>query len=97
MSTGSCLARPSGSALKWLILAALAWSQLAFAAHQFDHQAADLGDTCAICLKFDRDNDVVVDTAACVSKPASGTATAISTACTVPEAGYALYHARASP
>ena len=49
------------SAFKWLVSVALAWSQLASATHQLDHQASDLGETCAICLKFDRDDDALID------------------------------------
>ena len=49
------------SAFKWLVVVALAWSQLASAAHQQDHHAMDLGETCAICLKLDRDDDALID------------------------------------
>jgi len=97
MSTGTCLASPRVSALKWLILVALAWSQLAFAAHQFDHQLGDIGDTCAVCLNFNRDDEGLVDTAHCGSMPPSGTVAPVSAARIVPAAGYTLYRARASP
>ena len=50
------------NSLSWLLLALLAWSQLALAAHQFDHSMADAGDTCAVCLQFERNDDAPVDT-----------------------------------
>ena len=52
---------PEISAFKWLVVVALAWSQLASATHQLDHHASDLGETCAICLKLDRDDDALLD------------------------------------
>ena len=61
MNSGFPPGPPKFSAFKWLVLVALAWSQLASATHQLDHQASDLGETCAVCLKFDRDDDTLVD------------------------------------
>ena len=48
--------------LSWLLLALLACSQLSFAAHQFDHATADAGETCAVCLQFERNDDAPIDT-----------------------------------
>lgn len=49
--------RPNVSVLKWLILLALAWSQLAFADHQTHHDLhAD--EHCSICVQHDRDDSV---------------------------------------
>jgi len=42
-----------------LVLAALAWTQLAFASHQFDHPATAPDDTCPICLQLDRTGESV--------------------------------------
>jgi hypothetical protein len=49
-----------GSTLKWLVLVALAWSQLAFALHQSHEHAGDRHATCAVCKHFDRD-DAILD------------------------------------
>jgi len=49
------------SALRWLILVALTWSQLSFAVHQFDHKIVDLGEPCAVCVNLDRDDDALID------------------------------------
>jgi hypothetical protein len=85
------------SALKGLILIALAFSQLAIATHQLDHNVADLKDTCAVCLKLDRDDDVLVDTGTVLAVMAAAPA--------VPHADHgpatietcSHYSARASP
>lgn len=49
------------SAVQWLILVALAWSQLAFAEHQFDHDALESSEGCSLCVQFDRDDFVTAD------------------------------------
>ena len=97
MSTGYRQARPRLSALKWLVLAAVVWSQLAFAVHQFDHLAADFGDTCAVCLKFDRDDDALVGAAPAGRTPATATAISTRADASAPTLGFSLYRARASP
>jgi hypothetical protein len=45
----------------WLGLLSIAWLQLAFAVHQFDHVADYVGDTCEVCVQLDRIDDVTVD------------------------------------
>lgn len=97
MSTTSNQHRSNGSALKWLILVALAWSQLAFAAHQFDHQATDIGETCVVCVKFDRDDHVLIDTGVSVSVSPSATPDAGHSTSAAPIQACAHYAARASP
>lgn len=38
----------------WFLFVALAWLQLAWAGHQFQHVAGDLGAPCTVCLQLDR-------------------------------------------
>lgn len=45
----------------WLALVALAFLQLSIAGHQFDHSVTSVGDTCELCVQFDRLDDVVVE------------------------------------
>ena len=53
--------RFSSRQLACCLLAMLAWSQLSFAAHQFDHSMVDTGETCTICLQLERDDDALLD------------------------------------
>lgn len=48
----------SGRAL-WLLLFALAWFQVSYASHQFEHVAGDLTGACVVCTQMER-----LDTAA---------------------------------
>jgi hypothetical protein len=41
----------------WLALVSLAWMQLAFAGHQFEHSAT-YADSCDACVQLDRLDDV---------------------------------------
>lgn len=45
----------------WVGLLSIAWLQLAFAVHQFDHVADYVGETCQVCVQLDRVDDVTVD------------------------------------
>ena len=45
----------------WLLLVALAWVQLAWTSHQFQHTAADLGSPCTVCVQLDRLDAVTAD------------------------------------
>ena len=56
--------------LSWLLFALLAWSQLSFAVHQFDHRAVDAGETCEICLQSERNGDAPVGAADVSVSPA---------------------------
>lgn len=40
--------------LALLALLAIAWSQLAIAEHQFEHDAGVAGDVCAVCLQIEQ-------------------------------------------
>ena len=58
--------------LKWPVFLAFVWSQVAFAAHQFEHTIDEAHETCTVCLQFDRDDDVTIDSdVACESLQAS--------------------------
>lgn len=46
-----------------LVLFLIVWSQVTFAAHQFEHSVDGTGHTCEICLQFERLDDVVPETA----------------------------------
>ena len=48
------------SALRWAILLFLGWSQVSFAAHQFEHSIAEAEPLCAVCVQFDRDDDATL-------------------------------------
>ena len=38
------------------------WAQASFAAHHFEHDIDDIGETCTICLQFERSDDVIPET-----------------------------------
>ena len=44
----------------WLALVSLAWMQLAFAGHQFEHTAA-YADFCDACVQLDRLDDIIAE------------------------------------
>lgn len=46
--------RMQPSALKWLILFGLLWSQLAYASHPILHESGDSGEPCRVCAGLDR-------------------------------------------
>ena len=48
--------------LRYLLLVALAWSQISFSAHELIHDVTDLGEVRAVCLQPERDDDVIVVT-----------------------------------
>ena len=46
-------AQPRGR-LIYFVLLSLAWLQLSYASHQFEHAASESADSCAVCSHFDR-------------------------------------------
>lgn len=87
----------TASTLRWLILTALAWSQLASALHPLHHDATDANEPCAVCLNLERDHGAPVgDPATCFRSPIAGAVQtdrhALVTAVHSP-----LYRSRASP
>lgn len=81
----------------WLILVALACSQLTFAAHQFDHHAFELHETCAICVTFDRDDDVLIDAGVCPTELTIASVDRLDAPSAVLAHPGSPYSARASP
>lgn len=81
----------------YLVLIALAWFQVAFASHQFEHVTGDLFDTCTVCKHLQRHD------AAVAQKPAEMAPAAPSPAPVVyaarADAGKVLrnYESRAPP
>ncbi len=51
------------SAAKWILAAALLWSQVVFAEHQFEHAPGDLDKSCVVCVQLDRDDGAFVNAA----------------------------------
>ncbi len=48
------------SRASWLALVSLAWMQLSFAGHQFEHSAA-YADSCEACVQLDRLDDLIAE------------------------------------
>ena len=42
----------------WLALFSIGWLQLSAVAHQFDHVAQQLDESCQVCVQLDRADDV---------------------------------------
>jgi hypothetical protein len=47
-------ARVPRSRVIYAVLIALAWLQLSWASHQFEHVAGDLSDVCTVCSQLER-------------------------------------------
>ena len=85
------------SSCSWAVLLLLAWSQVSFATHQFDHSVADLHAPCTVCLQFERDDDVAIDTQICgVSAPAPKPRP-LAVPFLLPAEHFGHYQSRASP
>lgn len=79
------------------MLLALVWLQFASAAHQFEHDAHEVGETCVVCLTIETGDKPLAG----ISQPCVGPATA---QLNVAEGGdyspteyFSHYRARASP
>ena len=57
------------SALKWLILTGLLWTQFAYASHQLTHGTEELGEPCQICTSYDHSEKALSDTACPAKEP----------------------------
>jgi len=84
-------------ALKCLLLVALAWSQLAIAAHQLQHAADEAGELCNVCLKFDREEELPTSTAQDYLLYSPGDAASAGILSPAPARIRSIYSARASP
>ena len=89
--------RQNGPTVKWLLLVLLVWSQASLAAHQFDHSIDEIDETCAVCLKFERDDDVIADAGGAPELPAASFAVAVEAVAAVHAEGFSHYRSRASP
>ena len=45
----------------WAALFSIAWLQLSVAAHQFDHFAEQIEDSCHVCVQLDRVDDAIAN------------------------------------
>lgn len=52
------------SRIGYAVLIALAWFQVAFATHQFEHVTGDLFDVCTVCKQIERQDNAVATPAA---------------------------------
>lgn len=89
--------RQKHTMLKGLTLVAFVWSQFAFAAHQLEHDTVDHEEHCAVCVKFDRDDDTLVGNAPTLLVPLVDKAVAIDATVSVSIPSTSLFRARASP
>jgi hypothetical protein len=81
----------------FVVLFALAWFQVAFASHQFEHVTGDLFDVCTACKNFERHDAAVAEIPAEI-EPAATPPLLISKAVS-PNVARALrnYRSRAPP
>jgi hypothetical protein len=81
----------------FVVLLALAWFQVAFASHQFEHVTGDLFDVCTACKHFERQDAAVAEIPAEI-EPAAAPPLLIAKAVR-PNAAKALrnYRSRAPP
>ena len=89
--------RQNGTTVAWLLLVLLAWSQASLAAHQFDHSIAEIDETCVVCLKFERDDDVIADAGGASVLSAASFAVVVEAVAAVRAEGFSHYRSRASP
>ena len=98
MHSASAQAISKVSALKWLMLVALAWSQLTLAAHDIRHHTADeLDEVCEACLQIDRDGDVLTDPDSISTQSITSVSAGGSLVPGRPIEGLTRFRARASP
>ena len=84
-------------AILWVVLVLLVSAQVSFAFHHHDHSMSETGETCEVCLQFERDDDAVSHATLVLtpSVPSAGT-TEIPVVFNRPET-FASYRSRASP
>jgi hypothetical protein len=80
-----------------LLAVLLAWTQLAFAAHQFEHSIAELDETCAVCVQLDRSGDACPPSVAIVDSAAAFQNAISPLSETVVVRSASPYQSRASP
>ena len=88
--------RSRSSVLRWLVLVLIASSQLAFAFHQIHHDS-ELGETCAVCLQLDRDDQGPLSDNDPERSSLDKSETAIVRSAHAPAVPITRYRSRASP
>lgn len=82
----------------WLGVLSIAWLQLSVAAHQFDHDAGFLGETCQLCLQLDRSDDTDVCRTPALAAPAASSSIPVALHAPVAEIDSTrLFQPRAPP
>jgi len=81
----------------WSLLVLLLVSQVSFAAHQFEHSADELHETCTYCLHFARDDELPVSAEATPLPSMQFTAVAVETPVAFGAQVFCHYRSRASP
>ena len=89
--------RSTASPVKWAVVAVFVWWQVAFAAHQFEHDLDELGEVCEVCLMLESSNDSLVDAGAPVSIPPGVHEVSAGPQPLALAARFPNYNARASP
>ena len=97
MPSASCKNRSRASHLSWFLLFVLAGAQLAYAAHQFEHSTHETGETCAVCLQFDRNDDVPVDATDVSAQSVGANFIAAESPAPIRAQRFTHYASRASP
>jgi hypothetical protein len=63
-------ARVPRSRVLYAVLIALAWLQLSWAGHQFEHVAGDLSDVCTVCSQLERLDHAIAEDDGIAALPA---------------------------
>ena len=97
MASASKTGQRSHRRAVWLLLLALAWVQLAWTGHQFQHAAADPGSPCAVCVQLDRLDAVTADPPAEAQQVSPALPVKDENSAFVPALSRAAYSPRAPP
>lgn len=105
MTAGFKPVRLKTRAVPWLLLIALAWVQIATAAHHCDHSSEasfdghsdEFVESCTVCAMLDRDEPVVEVFIRLPGTVAPSVKDSAQQESLKPIEGFALYSARASP
>ena len=80
-----------------ILALALAWSQVSHAVHQFEHSIDEVGESCTVCLQFERSEDALAATASPAPLPCVSTTTAPQDVVAARVETVSPYQSRASP
>lgn len=82
----------------WLALFSIGWLQLSLAAHQFDHVAQQIDESCEVCVQLDRADDGAAHSPTTTPKVAAGDALARHAPASVADRIFRIgFDARAPP